>query len=255
MHRLIAIDRHNADRIFPYLGGEEVNNHPRQSHRRWCIDFNDFPLKRENLAKSWAVMNERERAKCRTSGIVPEDYPEPVAADWPDLLAIVQQRVKPERDVQKRDALRHRWWQYADKRPALRDALRNSCRVLATNVGAAPHLAFVWLQTDRIYANTLGIIVDESPSMLSSLQSRAHETWARFFASSMKDDIRYTPSDCLETFAFPLIHELDVCLVSPAMAYHDHRATLMVARNEGLTKTYNRFHDFSRDGPRHPASA
>ena len=28
-------------------------------------------------------------------------------------------------------------------------------------------------------------------------------------------------------------------------AYHDHRAALMVARNEGMTKTYNRFHDRS----------
>jgi len=26
-------------------------------------------------------------------------------------------------------------------------------------------------------------------------------------------------------------------------AYHDHRAVLMVGNNEGLTKTYNRFHD------------
>jgi hypothetical protein len=25
--------------------------------------------------------------------------------------------------------------------------------------------------------------------------------------------------------------------------YHDHRAALMVGRNEGMTKTYNRFHD------------
>jgi hypothetical protein len=26
-------------------------------------------------------------------------------------------------------------------------------------------------------------------------------------------------------------------------AYYDHRAALLVARNEGMTKTYNRFHD------------
>ena len=35
------------------------------------------------------------------------------------------------------------------------------------------------------------------------LQSRPHEIWARFFGSSMKDDLRYTPSDCFETFPFP----------------------------------------------------
>ena len=37
----------------------------------------------------------------------------------------------------------------------------------------------------------------------SVLQSRVHEVWARFMASSMKDDLRYTPSDCFETFPFP----------------------------------------------------
>jgi hypothetical protein len=31
-------------------------------------------------------------------------------------------------------------------------------------------------------------------------------------------------------------------LESIGQAYHDHRAALMVARNEGMTKTYNRFH-------------
>ena len=36
-----------------------------------------------------------------------------------------------------------------------------------------------------------------------ALQSRPHEIWARFFGSSMKDDLRYTPSDCFETFPFP----------------------------------------------------
>ena len=31
-------------------------------------------------------------------------------------------------------------------------------------------------------------------------------------------------------------------LTNTAITYHDHRAALMVTRNEGLTKTYNRFH-------------
>ncbi|WP_140883727.1 Eco57I restriction-modification methylase domain-containing protein, partial [Muricoccus nepalensis] len=42
MHRLIAKDPRNAERIFPYLGGEEVNTDPHHAHRRWCIDFDDF---------------------------------------------------------------------------------------------------------------------------------------------------------------------------------------------------------------------
>jgi hypothetical protein len=32
-------------------------------------------------------------------------------------------------------------------------------------------------------------------------------------------------------------------LESAGRTYHNHRAALMVARHEGMTKTYNRFHD------------
>ena len=71
----------------------------------------------------------------------------------------------------------------------------------------------------------------------------AHEVWARFFGSTLKDDLRYTPSDCFETFPFPESFETSPALEAAGQAYHDHRAALMVARNEGMTKTYNRFHD------------
>ena len=123
MRRLIATDSRNQERIFPYLGGEEINSDPRHAYHRWVIDFNDFPLRRELMKKSWAAMNAHERATCRTRGVVPSDYADPVAADWEDLLAIVEHKVKPERDNQKREALRERWWQYADKRPSLRRAI------------------------------------------------------------------------------------------------------------------------------------
>jgi len=70
----------------------------------------------------------------------------------------------------------------------------------------------------------------------------------------MKDDLRYTPSDCFETFPFPAAL-LDSTASDPAYdatrqsleaigeRYHQFRAELMVRNNEGLTSTYNRFHD------------
>jgi hypothetical protein len=67
--------------------------------------------------------------------------------------------------------------------------------------------------------------------------------WARFFGSSLKDDLRYTPSDCFETFPFPEGFETSPALQAAGRAYHDRRAALMVEHNEGMTKTYNRFHD------------
>ena len=59
----------------------------------------------------------------------------------------------------------------------------------------------------------------------------------------MKDDLRYTPSDCFETFPFPADFETNPTLEEAGRVYYEFRAALMVRNNEGLTKTYNRFHD------------
>jgi hypothetical protein len=75
------------------------------------------------------------------------------------------------------------------------------------------------------------------------LQSRIHELWAKFFASSLEDRLRYTPSDCFETFPFPQDYGWNENLARVGQAYYEERAKLMRARNEGLTITYNRMHD------------
>jgi hypothetical protein len=65
----------------------------------------------------------------------------------------------------------------------------------------------------------------------------------------MKDDMRYTPSDCFETFPFPENFAADAKLEAVGKEYYEFRAALMVKNNEGLTKTYNRFHDPSETSP------
>lgn len=59
----------------------------------------------------------------------------------------------------------------------------------------------------------------------------------------MKDDLRYTPSDCFETFPFPPDYETNPTLETIGKTYYDYRAALMIRNNQGLTDTYNRFHD------------
>jgi hypothetical protein len=75
------------------------------------------------------------------------------------------------------------------------------------------------------------------------------ERRARFFSATFKDDLQYAPSDCFETFPFPEDWELDPSLAATGQAYYDYRARLMVANDEGLTKTYNRFHDRYESDP------
>ena len=67
----------------------------------------------------------------------------------------------------------------------------------------------------------------------------------------MKDDLRYTPSDCFETYPFRDGWESQSDLETIGGSYYDFRAELMAQNNEGLTKTYNRFHDpYERAIPR-----
>ncbi len=122
-------------------------------------------------------------------------------------------------------------------------------RVLAVNCGATPHLALAFLPARTVFANTLVIFPLHTDAAFCALQSRPHEIWARFFGSSMKDDLRYTPSDVFETFPFPRDWTTNPALEAAGQAYHHFRADVMVKNSEGLTKTYNRFHDPNERDP------
>ena len=72
------------------------------------------------------------------------------------------------------------------------------------------------------------------------MQSNFHEPWARAYSSSLETRINYSPSDCFETFPFPLnLSGLDAI----GERYYTHRQSIMQTRREGLTATYNRFHN------------
>ena len=55
--------------------------------------------------------------------------------------------------------------------------------------------------------------------------------------------MRYGPSDCFETFPFSENWQTHSALEAAGKIYYEFRAALMVRNDEGLTKTYNRFHD------------
>lgn len=215
MRELIAKDPRNAERIFPYIGGEELNDDPEQRPHRWVINFED--------------LSEKE-----------------ARAGWPDLIRIVEEKVRPARAHLTTNAIGRKraqyWWQYGSPAKELYEAIRNLPRVLAiARVGQ--HGAFTFLPNGMVYSEALVVFALPTDTAFCALQARPHEVWARFLASSMKDDMRYTPSDCFETFPFPEGFETDPALEAAGKAYDEHRARIMRARREGLTKTYNRFHD------------
>ncbi len=216
MRRLIERDPHNREVIFPYIGGEEVNTSPTHAYHRFAISFFD-----------------KSEKECRQR--------------WPDLMAIVEQKVRPERELQNRKALRERWWQYAEKRPGLYAAIRGFERVLVI-ARVSQTCAFTFLPSGMVYSLDL-IVVALPPQAFTVLQARTHELWARFFGSSMKDDLRYTSTDCFQTFPFPNGWQDHGGLEAAGKTYYDFRAALMAKNNEGLTKTYNRFHSEEERDP------
>jgi hypothetical protein len=241
MHELIMREQRNAERIQPYLGGEEVNDSPVQGHHRFVINFEDFPLKREPEGTSWRNASDAERQAFLQRGVVPLDYPGAVAGDWPDLLAIVEQKVRPQRLAQNDTYGQRYWWRFLRTRPDLRKAIRGLPRFL-TNALHSTHLAFVFVPSQVIISHNLSAIALDSYASFATLQSRLHEIWTRFLASTLEDRIGYTPTDCFETFPFPSNHQSNAALLAAGQAYYNFRAELMVRNDEGLTKTYNRFH-------------
>ncbi len=215
MREIVAQRPDSAQRIFPYIGGEELNTSPTQTPHRYVIRF--------------GRMTEED---CREA--------------WPELLSIVEQKVKPFRDRaprnQQADYLRQRWWHWHTERPSLYEAMAGMQRVLANSL-VSKHLAFAWLPTAYVYSHKLGLITIDDDGVFAVLQSRVHEAFARFFSSTMKDDLSYSPSDCFETFPFPPNYDLNPSLESIGKAYYDFRAALMERSSDGLTKAYNRFHD------------
>lgn len=228
MHRLIERNPKNAERIFPYIGGEEVNSSPTHAHHRYVINFGE--------------MSEDE------------------ARSYEDLYRIVKEKVYPERK-NKPGSYSRQWWLFGRRNQAGNKAIANCDRVLViARVGQ--HGLFTFLQNNMVFSEQLVVFADERSSFFCIMQSRIHEIWARFFSSSMKDDLRYTPSDCFETFPFPkglfdeqslantnsnqspsTIHSSLSTLETIGKEYYEYRAALMVRNNQGLTNTYNRFHD------------
>ena len=231
--------------IFPYLTGQDVNSNPESNASRWVINFSDWPLTR-GANGSWLTATQKMRDEWRKIGIVPNDYPDPVAADFPDCLRIIEGRVKPERTRRKADgqhALRkplpQRWWLYADRRPALYRAIQGLERVLVT-AEVSKNIQFAFCPADQVLSHMLIVFPTASYDIFAVLQSWVHCAWAWEHCSTMRAaGIRYSPTHAIETFPFPNSRD---SLGGFGKSVYEARQRVIRDRKEGLTKLYNRIH-------------
>ena len=238
---LIEQNPRNKDVLYPFLNGQDLNSRPDQSPSRWIINFFDWPLARDAKG-DWEPANEKQKRDWLRKGHVPSDYPWPVAWDYPDCMRIVREIVYPDR-ASKKGRYARIWWQYGRRQELLYKAIAPLRRTLVAAL-TSKYLSFAFVPTEWVYSHACGIFAFDTADMFSVLQSSLHESWVRGYASTLETRLRYTPRDVFETFSFPnpTSEQLET-LDRFGETYHEHRRQVMLERQEGLTDTYNRFHD------------
>jgi hypothetical protein len=208
---LVHREPQSAEVIFPYLGGEEVTEHPTIAPARRVIYL--------------AQMPEAE-----------------VRARYPAIYDRLEQKVRPYRMSKSVRVAKAPWWQFLWSRPTLYQKMRCLDTMIVTS-RVSKHHAFVCIPTRLIPSTRLSVITLAGLAPYAAIQCRVHEVWTRYFGASRGATANYSPSDCFENFPFPEEFASSAKLEAAGHAYHDYRAALMVRRGEGMTKTYNRFHD------------
>lgn len=210
-NQMIASDAKNSEVLRSFINGKEINNHPDQKPEKVIIYF-----------RAWTI----DRAR---RFVAPFEF--------------VESTMPHARASQNRESNRDRWWIYGEARPALTAKLESSTRCFVV-VRHTKHLAFSAASTDVILSEALKIFTTDRWDHFAVVQSTVHEVWARKYSGALKQDLRYSPSDCFETFAFPAgqWQHPNPDLAAIGAAYHEHRRDLMLRLWLGLTDIYNLFH-------------
>ena len=210
----------NSEIVRPFLIANDLNHAPDMTPSRWVINFDNRDLKE--------------------------------ASRFRRCLEIVEERVKPHRDAVNRKAHRERWWQFGDRRPGLVGACVDHEKVIACAMTTVD-FKFAWVPSSWVFDQTVVVIVPDCTECYGVLESLIHKTWAYELGSGFGSGgaPRYNPSRCFETFPFPrtATKEERALLAKVGDSYHKHREGMMLARGEGLTTVYSRFHDPSETSP------
>jgi hypothetical protein len=212
--QLIALDGTYADVLFPYLNGDELNDSPTREAERKIINFSN-----------WS----RERA-----------------AGYPECFAQVERLVKPMRqEITYNPRARDHWWQYHRPTVQLYEAISGMERALAiAQVSKTAQVDFV--STGQVLDAKLIVFAFDDYFHFGCLSSGIHLAWAFEYCTTMRTDFTYTPTRLFETFPFPS-QPGEIAIAAEKLWIT--RDALMVQRNEGLTKTYNRVHDSEDSTP------
>ncbi len=209
---LALTDARYGDVVIPFVTSDDIAEDPAQQARRWIINFGIRPLEE--------------------------------AMQYPAALKIVRERVKPVRDANDDPGFRAFWWRFGRPRPKLRKAAEGKARFVVA-VRHGKRFFATWIPVTTCPSDATVVFPFDDDFSMGVLCARAHIAWAWSRSSTLKADLRYTPTTVFETFPWP---DSPTAHAAEAVAECSRR---IVARREeicvseqiGLTELYNRVED------------
>jgi len=199
-----------AEVVRRYLTGDDITTSVDIAPTRWIIDFGERTLE------------EAER--------------------WPEALAIVRARVKPQRDGHGKRREREQWWKHSRSVRGLFAAVAPLTRFIACPA-TSRRLFMVWCAPAWCPSNLTSVFAFDDDYSHGVLQSRVHTTWAVHRSTKLKSDARYTVRS-FGSFPWPDQNMADQETISTlAAAIEERRRELCRKRGVGLNKLYNALAD------------
>lgn len=157
---------------------------------------------------------------------------------YPETWQWLFNRVKPDRDENKRKSIREKWWRFAEPRKVLRAAHMRLERYIAT-VQTAKHRFFTVLSTDILPDDKLIAIALDESDWLGILSSRIHVLWAIVTGGALGvgNDPIYNKSKCFEAFPFPELTEAQAKTIGELAEKIDAHRKRQQAEHPDLTLT------------------
>jgi SAM-dependent methyltransferase len=122
--------------------------------------------------------------------------------NFAEVFQWVHDRVKPERDQNRRASYAEKWWVFGEPRSSFRPALKGLSRFICTPV-TAKHRMFVFLGAETLPDDSLVNFAMGDSFVLGVLSSYIHATWALAAGGTLEDRPRYLKTRCFDPFPFP----------------------------------------------------
>ena len=154
----------------------------------------------------------------------------------------VEQKVKPERDINRSNLSQTYWWRFRRYSPAMRKALKN-LKLYFAIPKITKWVVFTPVDVSILPCEANMVIASDDFYILGILTSKIHRLWVKAQSSTLKGDTRYTNTTCFETFPFPQSPDLKLVAEIRAQAekLHEYRSQQMESKQWGITTLYNKF--------------